>query len=136
MHIVAPDPKTYSYQNQNVLDLDQILAKKTGVCAHYAILMTGMLRSLGIPCQYVTGSAYNGVIIKDYSDDGWGPHAWVAVKPNTGTLNRAALGAGTDYSDPAIGKRAEPTGWTRLDPTWGATKEAANDSNYRPYKHN
>ena len=37
--------------------LDTVLAKKTGICFDYAALMTGMLRSQGVPCKLVVGYA-------------------------------------------------------------------------------
>ena len=37
--------------------LDNVLAAKKGICFDYAGLMTGMLRSLGVPCKLVVGYA-------------------------------------------------------------------------------
>lgn len=93
-------------------DLDKIITNKSGICAHYAALTVGMLRSLGIPCRAVSGEAYTG--------GEWGGHAWVEISPDVTGLNKTALGAGTGTD-----------GWTRIDPTWGASSNAANDSNYR-----
>lgn len=101
------------------LGTDRILAAKSGVCQHYAALMAAMLRSLGVECKYVSGNVY--------SDEakGWSePHAWVAVKPKTGELDMAALGAGKDQDRSlagADGIKSTDTGWIRLDPTWGGT---------------
>lgn len=120
------------------LDLDKILTSRSGVCRHYAALMTGMLRSVGVPCKYVSGEMYNGEVIKGYNDHhpGWAGHAWVAVNPRTGTLDEAALGAGQDYSDPAIGQISEPTGWIRLDPTNSHDKSlTSNDAKYSVEEH-
>ena len=47
--------------------LDEVLEKKTGICFDYAALMTGMLRSRGIPCKLVVGYA------------GSAYHAWISV---------------------------------------------------------
>ena len=47
--------------------LDSVLAKKTGICFDYAALMTGMLRSRGVPCKLVVGYA------------GTAYHAWISV---------------------------------------------------------
>lgn len=47
--------------------LDVILAEKKGICFDYASLMTGMLRSQGVPCKLVTG--YAGDVF----------HAWINV---------------------------------------------------------
>lgn len=50
-----------------VPDIDAVLAKKSGICFDYASLMTGMLRSLRIPCKLVVG----------YADELY--HAWISV---------------------------------------------------------
>lgn len=123
-HTVPPGEEELerrAYTDQQQLSLDLILTRGTGVCAHYAALMTGMLRSLGVPCKFVGGKAYSGKIIKGFSPDGWGGHAWVAVNPGSGDLDRRALGAGT-----------EEDGWIRLDPTNAHNRQfTAKDSNYR-----
>ncbi len=48
-------------------DLDRVLEKKSGICFDYAALMTGMLRSQGVPCKLVVGYA------------GTAYHAWISV---------------------------------------------------------
>ncbi len=117
--------------------LSETMSSKKGVCEDYANIMAAMLRSIGIPCKVCTGSVYTGEIIKNYSDNGWAPHAWVAVKPETGTLDMKALGAGKDYAPIRIGESANenPTGWIRLDPTWGNNSSdraaAAIDKNHQ-----
>ena len=133
LHDKAPDG-TERYTNQNQLDLDLVLSKKTGVCGHYAALTAGMLRSVGIPCQVVSGQ------MKINGD--WVGHAWIAVKPETGTLDKNKLGAGNDHADVPLGWLPEyveqiPTGWTRLDPTNGmnGTGTAKDDKNYVAYSH-
>lgn len=86
---------------QRDFNLDHILSSGKALCDQYAILTAGMLRSLGLPCKVAEGS------IK--TSDGWQGHAWIAVRPETGELDMAALGAGM-----------EPDGeWVRLDPTNG-----------------
>ena len=120
-HTKTPDPKETGYKNQNQLDLDIIMTKKTGICNHKATLMAGMLRSIGVPCKVVTGTM-----------KGEG-HAWVAVNPQTGKLDLAKLGAGKDYEPKLPGEddNERPTGWIRLDPTNAHTpKETAKDANY------
>ena len=109
-------------------DLDKILADKSGICEHYAILMAGMLRSIGVPCKVVVGKVNN--------KGSWNSHAWVAVKPETGTLN--IPGAGKDHANYTVDDDhnsttpTEPTGWTRLDPTNARVPDfTANDANYR-----
>ena len=95
------------------LRLDHILTTKTGVCEHYAVLMAGMLRSLGIPCKVVSGELTT-------SNGETGKHAWVSVSPDVTGLNKTALGAGTDAD-----------GWIRLDPTNAGNKSfTSNDANY------
>lgn len=78
---------------------DETLATGKGICFDYASLMAAMLRSVGIPCQIVTGfvspddiyHAWNMV----YVDGKW-TAANIDVKPNT---------------------------WSRLDPTFGASSK-------------
>lgn len=94
------------------LSLDNILANKTGVCEHYAVLMAGMLRNIGIECKVAIGPV-------KLTSGKTQNHAWVLVKPATGTLDKTALGAGTDGN------------WIRLDPTNAGDKAfTSNNSNY------
>lgn len=54
--------------------LDQVLEAKTGICFDYAALMTGMLRSQGVPCKLVVGyagSAYHAWISVWSEESGW-----------------------------------------------------------------
>ena len=117
-------------------DLDAILAAGSGVCRHYAALMAGMLRSVGVECQCVVGDIYNPGS-KNANAEGWAGHAWVAVKPKTGKLDMAALGAGKDQ-DCAVWGTADgyeieytDTGWIRLDPTNAGSPNTSIDSRYR-----
>lgn len=100
------------------LNPDHILKAKKGVCEHYAVLATAMLRSLGIPCKTVSGWYKN-------SNGKTNNHAWIAVKPETGTLNVKALAGGKDSN----------SDWFRLDPTnmLKAPKFTIDDSRYDPY---
>ena len=76
--------------------LDDVLAKKTGICFDYASLMTGMLRSLGVPCKLVVG--YAG---KSY-------HAWINVwSEETGWITGAIHFNGS--------------AWERMDPTFASS---------------
>jgi len=93
--------------------LDRVLANKTGICFDYAALMTGMLRSQGIPCKLVVGYA------------GAAYHAWISVwTEQTGWID------GAIFFD---GQR-----WHRMDPTFDSTGKGtdyirnyiANDANY------
>lgn len=103
------------------LNPDHILKAKKGVCEHYAVLATAMLRSIGIPCQTVSGwsTSSTGTVER---------HAWILVKPKTGTLNVKALAGGKDPN----------SDWIRLDPTnmLTAPKTTSNDKNYSPDRYN
>jgi transglutaminase-like putative cysteine protease len=77
-------------------DLDQVLDKKTGICFDYAALMTGMLRSQGVPCKLVVGYA------------GTAYHAWISVwSENTGWVDGVIFFDGTS--------------WQRMDPTFASS---------------
>ena len=94
-----------------VPDPDATLAAGTGICFDYASLGAAMLRSLGIPCQVITGyvspddvyHAWNMVYI-----DGEWVSVEISIEPNSWTrvdLTFAASGAastigdGTSYTD-------------------------------------
>ena len=77
-------------------DLDCVLAEKKGICFDYAALMTGMLRSQGVPCKMVVGWA------------GTQYHAWVSVwTQETGWVEGAIYFDGTT--------------WHRMDPTFASS---------------
>ena len=83
-------------------DLDSVLASKTGICFDYAALMTGMLRSQGIPCKLVVGYA------------GTTYHAWVSVwTQETGWVDNAIYFDGTT--------------WHRMDPTFASSGNSSSD---------
>ena len=76
--------------------LDTVLEKKAGICFDYAALLTGMLRSQGVPCKLVVGYA------------GTAYHAWINVwSEETGWINNAV------YFDGVA--------WHRMDPTFAAS---------------
>ena len=76
--------------------LDNVLDEKKGICFDYAALMTGMLRSQGVPCKLVVG--YAGSVY----------HAWINVwSEDTGWID------GVIYFD---GKM-----WHRMDPTFASS---------------
>ena len=76
--------------------LDTVLDTKKGICFDYASLMTGMLRSQGIPCKMVFGYA------------GTAYHAWISVwTEDTGWVDGAIFFDGTS--------------WHRMDPTFAST---------------
>lgn len=92
-------------------DLDRDLESGSGICFDYAALMTGMLRSVGVPTKLVVG----------YAQDLY--HAWISVfSEQDGWVDGAV------YFD---GKT-----WSRMDPTFVDTggKQAygfiADDRNY------
>ena len=82
--------------------LDTVLAKKTGICFDYAALMTGMLRSQGVPCKLVVGYA------------GTAYHAWISVwTKENGWID------GAIYFDGST--------WQRMDPTFASSgKQSAS----------
>lgn len=60
--------------------LSEVLSVRRGVCQDFAHLMTGCLRSLGLPCRYVSGyirSARPGDSSQAIGSDA--SHAWVGV---------------------------------------------------------
>ena len=87
-------------------DLDAVLEAGTGICFDYASLMTGMLRSQGIPCKLVVG--YAGEVY----------HAWISVwSEETGWVDGAVFFDGTT--------------WQRMDPTFAAG--GGNDSSIQEF---
>ncbi|MEG1593153.1 MAG: transglutaminase-like domain-containing protein [Oscillibacter sp.] len=86
--------------------LDTVLAKKAGICFDYAALMTGMLRSQGVPCKMVVGYA------------GTAYHAWISVwSEETGWIDQAVYFDGTT--------------WQRMDPTFASSgKQSASILKY------
>ncbi|MCI8524658.1 MAG: transglutaminase domain-containing protein [Oscillospiraceae bacterium] len=82
--------------------LDTVLANKTGICFDYAALMTGMLRSQGVPCKLVVGYA------------GQAYHAWVSVwTKESGWIDGAIFFDGTT--------------WHRMDPTFISSGKNSKD---------
>ena len=66
--------KAATVQSGYIPVLDSVLEEKKGICFDYASLMTGMLRSQGIPCKMVfgyTGGAYHAWISVWTEDTGW-----------------------------------------------------------------
>ena len=82
--------KAKTVQSGYLPDLDKVLAKKKGICFDYAALMTGMLRSQGVPCKLVVGYA------------GSAYHAWISVWSEDTAKNSASIkkfvGDGSNYS--------------------------------------
>ena len=76
--------------------LDHVLESKKGICFDYAALMTGMLRSQGVPCKLVVG--YAGEVY----------HAWISVySEKDGWIDNAIYFDGTT--------------WKRMDPTFASS---------------
>lgn len=81
-------------------ELDKVLKAKKGICFDYAALMTGMLRSQGVPCKLVVG--YAGSVY----------HAWINVwSEKSGWVNSAIYFNGTS--------------WQRMDPTFASTGKSS-----------
>jgi len=92
-------------------NLDRVLSRMSGICFDYAALMTGMLRSQGVPAKLVIG----------YAGDAY--HAWINVwSESTGWVD------GVIYFDGVH--------WKRMDPTFassggsGILDYIGNGSNY------
>lgn len=83
-------------------DLDSVLRKGTGICFDYASLMTGMLRSLGIPCKLVAG----------YAGDAY--HAWISVWVD-----------GEGWIDNIV--HFDGVNWQRMDPTFASAGSSNNE---------
>ena len=78
--------------------LDDVLERMQGICFDYAALMTGMLRSQGVPCKLVVG--YAGSVY----------HAWISVwSENTGWIEGVVFFDGTS--------------WQRMDPTFASSAQ-------------
>ncbi len=76
--------------------LDDVLAKKKGICFDYAALMTGMLRSQNVPCKLVVGYA------------GTAYHAWISVWSEA-----------DGWIEGAVYFNGEA--WQRMDPTFASS---------------
>ena len=92
---------TYDYELASTVTsgylpvLDRVLEKKSGICFDYAALMTGMLRSQGVPCKLVVG--YAGTVY----------HAWISVwTAEHGWVDNVVYFNGS--------------AWQRMDPTFAA----------------
>lgn len=81
-------------------DIDTCLQAGKGICFDYAAVMSGMLRSQGVPCKLVVGYVGNAY------------HAWISVYVK-----------GQGWVDGAI--YFDGTSWQRMDPTFASS--AGND---------
>lgn len=105
---------TFDYSKKNTSvdsPIDDALRLRRGVCQDFAHIMTTLVRSLGIPCRYVSGYLYHQGNDRERSTDG-ATHAWVeALLPQLGwvgfdpTNNMLAgerhirVAVGRDYAD-------------------------------------
>ncbi|MEO8070504.1 MAG: transglutaminase family protein [Acidobacteriota bacterium] len=93
--------------------IDEALRARAGVCQDFAHIMTALVRSIGIPCRYVSGyiAPRDETSIHDRAGSN-ATHAWVeALLPNLGWLGfdptndvlasdrHIAVAIGRDYSD-------------------------------------
>jgi Transglutaminase-like enzymes, putative cysteine proteases len=107
-NISYDDELAENVQSGYLPDLDYVLENKTGICFDYASLMTGMLRSQGVPCKLVVG----------YAGDAY--HAWISVWVD-----------GTGWVDNIV--YFDGNSWQRMDPTFasaGASDFVGNGDNY------
>ena len=110
---------TYDYKRAETVtgdyvpDLDDVLAKKEGICFDYAALAAAMLRSQGIPTKMIFGYVAPGDIYHAWNMVYTKEHGWITVKFSVDekTWNRVDLtfsasgtsskyiGDGTNYAD-------------------------------------
>jgi transglutaminase-like putative cysteine protease len=86
--------------------IDDALEGRKGVCQDYAHIMTALIRSLGMPCRYVSGYVYRGE--NETSSRESTTHAWVeALLPKLGWVGldpTNAMFAGERHVRTAIGR--------------------------------
>ena len=113
--------KTLSYDEQRaatvqsgyIPDLDAVLEERKGICFDYAALMTGMLRSQGIPCKMIFG--YAGSVY----------HAWINVwTEDTGWVD------GVIYFDGMTWQHLDPTFASSANQSSSVEEYIGNGSNY------
>jgi transglutaminase-like putative cysteine protease len=101
-HVSYDKKLAQSVQSGYLPVLDKVLERKTGICFDYAALMTGMLRSQGVPCKLVVGYA------------GTAYHAWISVWTEDGGWVDGVIWF--DGSD-----------WQRMDPTFASSGNSSKD---------
>ena len=91
--------------------IDDTLRAERGVCQDFAHIMTALVRSLKIPCRYVSGYLFHADKAKDRSPAGathaWveaylGELGWVAFDPTNNLLGcerHIRVAVGRDYAD-------------------------------------
>lgn len=93
--------------------LDDTLATGKGICFDYAALMTGMLRSQGVPCKLVVGYA------------GTQYHAWISVWSEESGWVEGAV-----FFDGATWQRMDPTFISSANNSAAIQKYVGDGSNY------
>ena len=100
--------------------IDASLSSRQGVCQDFAHIMIAAVRSLGIPCRYVSGYLYHGSEHHDRSAEG-ATHAWVeALLPRLGWVGfdpTNDLVAGSRHIRTAVGRD-----YADVPPTVGTMK--------------
>lgn len=91
--------------------IDDALAARRGVCQDFAHVMIALVRSVGIPCRYVSGYLYHNHQGDERSVDGashawieaWLPSlGWIGIDPTNKTLamdRHIRVAIGRDYHD-------------------------------------
>lgn len=105
--------------------IDVALAARRGVCQDYAHIMIALVRSLGIPCRYVSGYLFHRVEDRDRSEQD-ATHAWVeALLPELGWIGfdpTNNLIAGERHIRTAVGRD-----YADVPPTKGVYKGRAEE---------
>ena len=115
-NITYDKKKAATVQSGYLPVLDNTLATGKGICFDYAALMTGMLRSQGVPCKLVVGVV--GYAGKAY-------HAWVSVwTAETGWIDGAL------YFDGSTWHRMDPTFISSGNNSAAMQKYVGNGNNY------
>ena len=73
------DNIAYDLEVSNIkydLTASWVLKYKRGVCKEKTNLFIALLKSLGIPARFISGTAYTN---SELFEEGWGPHAWAEV---------------------------------------------------------
>ena len=112
-NITYDKQKAKTVQSGYLPVLDDTLSTGKGICFDYAALMTGMLRSQGVPCKLVVGYA------------GTAYHAWISVwTEETGWVD------GVVFFDGSTWQRMDPTFISSGKNSTAIQKYVGNGSNY------
>jgi transglutaminase-like putative cysteine protease len=103
--------------------IEASLSTRNGVCQDFAHIMIAVVRSVRIPCRYVSGYLYHGDDDQDRSAEG-ATHAWVeALMPGLGWVGfdpTNNLMAGNRHIRTAVGRD-----YSDVPPTFGTMKGRA-----------